>query len=103
MRVAYGRGVDPADEPGPFVALVDLKRDKELPSVWVVPCTEVRGHAASPVEPRPYRYRASEELSPHEEDWDAVEEHLVRHATNGKVPILQRASATSLTTACYAP
>ena len=75
-----GEGGVLAEDPGPFVALVDLKRDKELPGVWVVPYEEIRGHVAPPGSPRPYRYRASaEELAPHEDDWDAVEEHLARH------------------------
>lgn len=68
-----GEGVAPAEDPGPFVALVDLKRDKDMPRVWVLASAEVRGHVASPDEPRPYGYRASaEELCPHEVDWDAV-------------------------------
>ena len=74
-----GEGHAPAEDPGPFVALVDLKRDKELPGVWVVPSAEVKARVAPSDEPRPYRYLASaEELAPHEEDWDAVEEHLLR-------------------------
>ena len=73
-----GKGSASADDPGPFVALVDLKRHGELPRVWVLPSAEVRGHVASLDRSRPYRYRASaEELSPHEEDWDAIEEHLL--------------------------
>ncbi len=77
-----GDGVAPAEDPGPFVVLVDLKRDKELPGVWVVPSDKIRARVAPSDEPRPYRYRASaEELSPYEDDWGAVEEHLVRHAT----------------------
>lgn len=77
-----GMGVALAEYPGPFVALVDLKRDKELPRVWVLPSAEVKSRVASRGEPRPHRYRApAEELAPHEEDWDAVEEHLVCRAS----------------------
>ena len=32
-----GKGVGLTEDPGPFVALVDLKRARELPRVWVLP------------------------------------------------------------------
>lgn len=70
-----------ADDPGPFVALVDLGRGKEMPGVWVVPSGKIRGHFASPDGSRPYRYGPSaEELAPHEDGWGAVEDHLMRNA-----------------------
>lgn len=67
-----------AGDPGPFVALVDLGRAGRSPRVWVVPSREVRDSLAPAEEGRPYRYRASaEELAPLEENWDAVEGHLL--------------------------
>ncbi|MEJ7843934.1 MAG: hypothetical protein WKF95_19405 [Rubrobacter sp.] len=76
-----GKRAAPADDPGLFVALVDLKRAEWSPRVWLVPSGEVRGRIERPGEGRPYRYRASaEELAPHEEDWDAVEDHLRRRS-----------------------
>jgi hypothetical protein len=48
---------------------------------WVVPSAEVREHAASPDEHRPWAvalYRPSaDELAPYEDDWDAIEGHLL--------------------------
>jgi len=73
-----GKGFALADDSGPFVTLVDLKRYEELPRVWVVPSGKIRGHIASLDEPRPYRYRSSaEELAPHMEDWGAIEDRLL--------------------------
>ncbi len=73
-----GREVALADDPGLFVALVDLKRAGELPQAWVVPSAAISGHFASLDEPRPYRYRSSaEELAPHMEDWGAIEDRLL--------------------------
>lgn len=67
-----------ADDPGPFVALVDLGRGREMPGMWVVPSGKIRGYFDSPDEPRPYRYRSSaEELAPHMEDWGAIEDRLL--------------------------
>ena len=43
-----------------------------------VPSGEVHRHLASAGEGRPHRHRASaSELAPLEEDWDAIEEHLL--------------------------
>ena len=68
-----------ADDPGLFVALVDLKRDNEQSRVWVVPSGKIGGHSVFPNEPQPYRYRPpAEELAPYKEDWDAIEDHLLR-------------------------
>lgn len=76
-----GKGFALADDSGPFVALVDLGRGREMPGVWVVPSGKIRGHIASLDEPRHCRYRASaEELAPHEDGWGAVEDHLMRNA-----------------------
>ncbi len=73
-----GKGVGLFEAPGLFVALVDLKRARELPQVWVLSSAEARGHVASPDEPRPRRYRPSAaELASHEDDWDAIEGHLL--------------------------
>jgi len=73
-----GREAALADDPGLFVALVDLKRAGELPQAWVVPSAAISGHFASLDEPRPYRYRSSaEELAPHMEDWGAIEDRLL--------------------------
>ncbi len=74
-----GGGFASAGDPGPFVALVDLGVAGWSPRAWVVPSGEARGRIDRQGEGRPYRYRASaEELAPHEEDWDAVEDHLER-------------------------
>lgn len=79
-----GKGAAFAADPGLFVALVDLGRDGDLPSVWIVPSAKVRGRFTS-TEARSYRYYASAaDLAPYEDDWDAIEEHLLS----------QRASAT---------
>lgn len=73
-----------ANDPGLFVALVDFKHE-ELPGVWVIPSARIREHFASPEEPGPWRYRPSaEELAPHENDWDAIEEHLLGERTPRK-------------------
>jgi hypothetical protein len=75
-----GKGAALADDPGLFVALVDLKRGG-LPRVWIVPSAKVRARFALLKDPKPWRYRASaEELAPHDEDWDAVEDHLRRQS-----------------------
>lgn len=77
-----GKGAALADDPGLFVALVDLKRDNELPRVWVVPSVKIGGYFASLDGPGSYRYRPSaEDLAPHEHDWGAIEEHLVGKST----------------------
>ncbi len=54
-----GEGVGPAEDPGPFVALVDLKRARELPRVWVLPSAEVRGYVASLGQSVSWRYGPS--------------------------------------------
>ena len=73
-----GRGLATAGDPGPIVALVDLGRAGRSPRAWVAPSGEVRGRLDRSGKGRPDRYRASaEELAPREEDWDAVEEHLL--------------------------
>lgn len=73
-----GKGGALAEDPDPFLALVDLGRHGEPPRVWVLPSAEVRGHVASPGEPRSWRYRPSaEELSSHEDGWDAIERRLL--------------------------
>lgn len=67
-----------AEDPGLFVALVDLKGGEELPGVWVLPSAEVSRHFASLDVPGRYRYRpAAEELVPYEDNWGLVEEHLL--------------------------
>jgi len=77
-----GKELATAGDPGPFVALVDLGGTGRPPRAWVVPSGEARGRIDRQDGGRPYRYRASaEDLAPHEEDWDAVEEHLGRRAT----------------------
>lgn len=44
----------------------------------MLPSAEVRGHVASLDRSRPYRYRPSAaELAPHEDDWGALERHLL--------------------------
>ena len=66
------------DGPGPFVVLVDLKRDKDMPRVWVVPSAEVSGYVASLDESEWWGYSLSAaELAPHEDDWNAIERHLL--------------------------
>lgn len=73
-----GKGAALADDPGLFVALVDLKRGG-LPRVWIVPSPELGGHFASPDKAGPWIYGPSaEELAPHEDDWGAVEDQLLR-------------------------
>ena len=67
-----------AENPGLFVALVDLRRDQELPQVWLIPSARMRGHFASLDKPGPWRYRPSaEELAPYGNNWDVIEEHLL--------------------------
>jgi len=74
-----GKGFALADDSGPFVALVDLRRDKELPRAWVVPSAKIGEHFSSSGEPQPRRYRpTAEELDPYEDDWDLLERHLMR-------------------------
>ena len=73
-----GKGAALADDPGLFVALVDLKGAGHLPDVWVVPSATMRGHFVSLEEARPWRYRASAgELAPYHDGWDAVENRLL--------------------------
>jgi hypothetical protein len=73
-----GKGAALAEEPGLFVALVDLGRGEDLPGVWIVPSFTMRQHFASPEGPRLWRYRASAgELAPYRDGWDAVEDHLL--------------------------
>jgi hypothetical protein len=73
----WARGAALADHLGTFVALVDFGGEGQ-PGVWVIPSTTMRQHFATLEEPKPYRCRASaEELTPYEEDWDAVEDYLL--------------------------
>jgi hypothetical protein len=70
-----GKGGALAHHLGTFVALVDFGGEGQ-PGVWVIPSTTMRQHFATLEEPKPYRCRASaEELTPYEEDWDAVEDY----------------------------
>jgi hypothetical protein len=74
-----GKPAASADDPDAFVVLVDLRRYEGLPRVWVVPSAEIRGRFASLGENSPWIYGPSvEELSPYEDDWDAIEHHLLR-------------------------
>jgi len=73
-----GKGAALAEDPGLFVALVDLKRTEELPRVWVIPSRKMRDHFVSLDDPKPWRYRPSaEELAPYENNWDTIEDHLL--------------------------
>ncbi len=73
-----GKGAALADDPGLFIALVDLKRAGRLPGAWVVPTATMRGHFVSLEEARPWRYRASAaELAPYRDGWDPIEDHLL--------------------------
>ncbi|MBA2619378.1 MAG: hypothetical protein H0U91_14605 [Rubrobacter sp.] len=73
-----GRGAATAEYPGPFVALVDLGPAGGPTGVWVVPSGKIRKHLVSSDKPRPHRYHApGEELAPHADDWDSIEDHLL--------------------------
>lgn len=75
-RMGKGRAL--AEEPGLFVALVDLEGAGHLPGVWVVPSAQMRGHFVSRQEAGPWRYGASaQELAPYENGWDLIEDHLL--------------------------
>ncbi len=78
------KGTALAEDPGLFVALVDLKHEG-LPGVWVIPSARVREHFTSLGESRAWRYRPSaEELVPYENDWDAIEEYLLGERSSRK-------------------
>ncbi len=83
-----GKGLALADDPGPFVVLVDLGRAGRSPRAWVALSEEVRERLDRAGGGQAYRYRATaEELAPREEDWDAVEEHPLagRSSQTGRI------------------
>ena len=80
-----GKGTAFADDPGLFVALVDLRRYEEVSRVWLVPSTEVSRHFAFLDKPSPHRYRRSEtELAGYEDAWGVLEEHLLGERVSRK-------------------
>jgi hypothetical protein len=78
-----GKEAAVADQPGSFVALVDLGDVEKQPGVWMIPSARIRMHFSSLEEPRPWHYRVSvEQLAPYENNWDVIEDHLLEESSS---------------------